>query len=189
MKGGRIYTEGRVEVRGPNDVRWHTICADGWSLLEAMVICRSLRLGYASSATQTNFFGGNITKESYHGIKCLGNERSLSDCLFDEANHGFCPGNEVAGVICVDEMADLVIDHMELTRTAFLQDQQLYFLTCAMEENCLASAAYKIQKESPNWHLETRRLLRFTARILNAGTDDFKPIIPKHLWEWHMCHM
>lgn len=95
----------------------------------------------------------------------------------------------VAGVICLREMADLVFDHIELMRTAHLEDRQLYWLQCAMEENCIASKAYKIQKESENWHLETRRLLRFTARILNAGGADFRPAVPKHLWEWHMCHM
>lgn len=95
----------------------------------------------------------------------------------------------VAGVICHREMADLVFDHIELMRTAHLEDRQLYWLQCAMEENCVASQAYKVQQESENWHLETRRLLRFTARILNAGTADFRPSVPKHLWEWHMCHM
>lgn len=95
----------------------------------------------------------------------------------------------VAGVICHREMADLVFDHIELMRTAHLEDRQLYWLQCAMEENCVASQAYKVQRESANWHLETRRLLRFTARILNAGTADFRPSVPKHLWEWHMCHM
>lgn len=50
--------------------------------------------------------------------------------------------------------------------------------------------AYKIQQERPySWHLEPRRLLRFTARILNAGTADFRPNVPKHLWEFHQCHM
>ena len=57
-----------------------------------------------------------------------------------------------------------------------------------MEENCLSSRAYEIQKELNNWHFQPRRLLRFTARILNAGTADFRPSVPKHLWEWHMCH-
>lgn len=171
------------------DGLWNVICGDGWSLLEATVVCRSLGLGYASDAPQTDFFGGNLTKDSFHGVSCRGNEKSLSDCLHDREKHGYCPGNDVASVYCVDAMADLVIDHIEIMRSAFLEDKQLYFLQCAMEENCLASKAYEIQKESPNWHLETRRLLRFTARILNAGTEDFRPIIPKHLWEWHMCHM
>lgn len=39
------------------------------------------------------------------------------------------------------------------------------------------------------WHLETRRLLRFTARIVNQGNADFRPAIPKHMWQFHACHM
>lgn len=99
------------------------------------------------------------------------------------------PGENVAGVVCTREIADLVFDHIELMRTAHLEDRPLYWLQCAMEENCVASRAYKIQRESDTWHLQTRRLLRFTARTLNAGNADFRPSIPKHLWEWHMCHM
>lgn len=58
-----------------------------------------------------------------------------------------------------------------------------------MEENCVSSHAYEIQKENPSWHLETRRLLKFTAAALNNGTADFRPHIPKEKWEWHTCHM
>jgi len=32
--------------------------------------------------------------------------------------------------------------------TAFLQDRHLYYLQCAMEENCLAKSAYELQKTS-----------------------------------------
>lgn len=97
-------------------------------------------------------------------------------------------GENIAGLSCVSHIADLVIDHGELERSAHLVDRRLYYLQCAMEENCLSSEAYRIQKESRDWHLEARRLLVFTARILNAGTADFRPFVPKHLWEWHMCH-
>ena len=41
------------------------------------------------------------------------------------------------------EMADLVPDHHELARSAHLEDKQLFFLQCAIEENCLASEAYR----------------------------------------------
>lgn len=189
LKGGRIQKEGRVEIKFDDDGNWESICGDGWSLLEAMVVCRSLSLGYASDAMQTNYFGGNLTKFSLSGVKCHGNEESLSECLHDVGIRGVCKGNDVAAVQCVDTMADLVIDENELIRTAHLEDRQLYFLQCAMEENCLTTSAYTLQRESEAWHLETRRLLKFTARILNAGTADFRPAIPKHLWEWHMCHM
>jgi lysyl oxidase-like protein 2/3/4 len=86
-------------------------------------------------------------------------------------------------------VADLLIDHLELMRSAHLEDKSLYYLQCAMEENCLASQAYKMRAENSNWHLDTRRLLRFTATILNEGSDDFRPFVPKHLWQYHQCHM
>jgi lysyl oxidase-like protein 2/3/4 len=173
--------------------QWGTICADGWSLLEANVVCHELGLGYASDALQTDYFGGsNVTKLILSGTECYGNETSLANCMHQEfGKRVFCPGhtNHVAAVMCADKMADLIFDHIELEQSLHLEDKQMFFLQCAMEENCLASEAYEIQKENPAWHLETRRLLKFTARVLNAGTADFRPNIPKHLWEWHMCHM
>ena len=86
-------------------------------------------------------------------------------------------------------MADLVFDHVELEQTLHLEDRPLYYLTCAMEENCLSEQAYEIKKENSEWHQESRRLLKFTAKITNIGTADFRSHIPKHLWEWHLCHM
>lgn len=192
LVGGRVPTEGRVEVKfgsGP----YGDICGDGWSLLEANVICKELNLGYANEAHQTNFFGGsNGTHILLTGTECVGNETKLSECMFESfGQHEKCHGNKhhVAAVSCVVKMPDLVIDATELETTAHLEDRLMYFLTCAMEENCLASQAYEIQKENQNWHLETRRLLKFTAKVLNNGTDDFRPHIPKNLWEFHLCHM
>ena len=43
----------------------------------------------------------------------------------------FCPDNdivEVAGVVCVDSMADLQPDIYELMQSAHLEDKQLFFL-------------------------------------------------------------
>ncbi|XP_022917947.2 lysyl oxidase homolog 3 [Onthophagus taurus] len=187
LQGGRIETEGRVELK--SKMGWSTICGDGWSLLEATIVCKTLSLGYANDAMQTTYFGGDITNTTFYGIKCIGNENTLSECKYEHLKTGECNSLDVATVQCTESMADLVIDHTELIRTAHLEDKQMFYLQCAMEENCLASQAYVIQKENPNWHLETRRLLRFTASIINIGTADFRPFIPKHLWEWHMCHM
>lgn len=187
--GGRVKSEGRVEVKFGNG-NFGDICGDGWSLLEANVICKELNLGYANEAFQTSFFGSsNGTHIQLTGTECIGNENSLAECKFEGiGKYGKCHGNKhhVAGVSCVDKMPDLVIDETELETSAHLEDRPLYFLTCAMEENCLASQAYEIQKENPNWHLETRRLLKFTAKVLNNGTDDFRPNIPKNLWEFHL---
>ncbi|XP_049777358.1 lysyl oxidase homolog 3 [Schistocerca cancellata] len=200
LVGGRVPTEGRVEVKF-GDSEWGTVCGDGWGMLEAGVVCRQLGLGYAADAAQTDFFGGAGRPSWLAGVACRGNEAALDECVHDAMatgsssgsakGHVACPGrhDSFAAAVCVDVMADLVIDHFEIMRTAHLEDRQLFLLQCAMEENCVASEAYRIQRDNPSWHLETRRLLRFTARILNAGTADFRPFIPKHLWEFHLCHM
>lgn len=190
LVGGRVPEEGRVEVKLGNS-SWGLICGDDWSLLEANVVCRQLGLGFAADAVQTDFFGGKPEAIVLSGVKCRGNEDHLGYCLHNRLGDATCPGKDanIAAVVCSDVMADLVIDHLEIMRTAHLEDRPMYFLQCAMEENCLSSAAYKIQSENPNWHLEPRRLLRFTARIVNSGTAVFRPMIPKHLWEFHQCHM
>ncbi|KAK6621916.1 hypothetical protein RUM44_001723 [Polyplax serrata] len=191
LRGGRIPQEGRVEIKVGNS-DWGLICGDGWSLLEGNVVCKQLNLGYASDAVHTDFFGGGNSSMLLSGVQCRGNETGLQHCLHDDLGKIECPGKKghYAGVVCSSQMADLVIDFEEIMRSIHLEDRQLYFLQCAMEENCVASQAYRIQKEDTHgWHLETRRLLRFTARIPNVGTADFRPFIPKHLWEWHSCHM
>jgi lysyl oxidase-like protein 2/3/4 len=192
LVGGRLPSEGRVEVKFGNGP-YGEICGDGWSLLEANVICKELNLGYANEAFQTDFFGSsNGTNILLSGTECVGNETKLSECKFESFKQAAkCRGkkNHVAGVSCVKQMADLVLDTTELEITTHLEDRPMFFLTCAMEENCLASQAYEIQKSNTNWHLETRRLLKFTAKVLNNGTADFRPNIPKNLWEFHLCHM
>lgn len=170
---------------------WGSICASGWSLLEANVVCKSLNLGYASNALQTNIFSNDtFAKILISGTECYGNESSLAECNHHELGNIICPDDEskVAAVICQEDMADLVFDYNELITSAHLEDRPLLFLQCAMEENCLAYRAYEIQRDVNDWHWQTRRLLKFTARTLNAGTADFRPSIPKHLWEWHLCH-
>ncbi|CAL1291576.1 unnamed protein product [Larinioides sclopetarius] len=191
LMGGRYPTEGRVEVKiGKGD--WGLICGDGWSLLEANVICQQLGKGYGNAAVQSSFFGGTHEKIVISGIKCTGRETNISECTYESfGSNVICPGREdnIAGVICATELPDLVPDEVEIERSAYLEDRQLLFLQCAMEENCLASEAYKLDKNDYGWLYEQRRLLRFTARIGNVGTTDFRPFLPKHAWQWHMCHL
>jgi len=94
--------EGRIEVKSSTH-GWGLVCGDGWSLLEAMVVCRQLNYGYAQSALSSSFFGGNIgTRTVLSGVKCKGNERNLADCNLNQIGSVTCPGSgdNIAGVIC-----------------------------------------------------------------------------------------
>lgn len=87
---------------------WMAVCGDGWSLLEAAVVCRELGLGYASAAVQTDFFGGKASRIGLSGVECRGNESSLSLCahgalgLGHGLGHQHCPGrrDNIAAVMC-----------------------------------------------------------------------------------------
>lgn len=81
---------------------WGVICGDGWSLLEAMVVCRMLGLKYAKNAAQTNFFGGSSSKILLSGVQCRGNETNLGHCNSIAPSMNDCPGNQdqIAGVVC-----------------------------------------------------------------------------------------
>ncbi|XP_068625619.1 lysyl oxidase homolog 3A [Battus philenor] len=187
LVGGRSSNEGRVEIY-QNGV-WGSICADGWTLYEALSVCRHLALGYAEQALQTDYFGSSPVVLS--GIQCEGNETNLFMCKHGDFGDLSCLGQKghVAGVVCTQYLSDLLLDVTAIERTAHLHDVPMYQLQCAMEENCLSKSAYEIQQTNSNWQFETRRLLRFTASSLNIGNAEFRPYLPKHLWQWHLCHM
>ncbi|XP_064457613.1 lysyl oxidase homolog 4-like isoform X2 [Ornithodoros turicata] len=189
LAGGRDRNEGRLEVYLPKR-GWGLVCGDGWGVLEAMVVCRQLGLGYAQAAVQSDAFGGINETMMLSGVECRGYEKNLADCKHDQLGDVTCPGlyENIAGVMCTDRLADLVIDELEVERSAYLEDRQLLYLQCAMEENCLSSSAYALRSES-GWLYESRRLLRFTARVANVGSAVFKPFLPKNAWLWHSCHM
>ncbi|CAB3227745.1 unnamed protein product [Arctia plantaginis] len=187
LAGGNNNNEGRVEIYHYGT--WGSICPDGWTLYEASAVCRHLALGYAEQAAQTNYFGNS--KIVLSGVNCEGNETNLFQCNHEEYGEVTCPGEvgHVAAVVCTHYLADLVLDTTAIERSAHLHDVMMFQLQCAMEEFCLTKSAYEIQKTNPDWQFETRRLLRFTASSLNAGNAEFRPYLPKHLWQWHLCHM
>lgn len=86
---------------------WGLICGDGWTLLEAAVVCKQLNMGYASYATQSDYFGGTWDNVIVTGVKCTGKENELSECYHHDWERAgnrsvFCPGNgkNFAGVLC-----------------------------------------------------------------------------------------
>ncbi|XP_074597617.1 lysyl oxidase homolog 3-like [Brevipalpus obovatus] len=187
---GRSSNEGRIEVRFDEFSPWYNMCGDGWSLLEAMVACRQMGLGYAQYALVGQFVGQRSTR-IFPAIRCRGTETRLRDCELRSSDGSSSCSNgsaNIASVICVRELPDLVPDEKELEKSVYLEDRPHLFLQCAMEENCLSSKAYETNRNRLSWFAETRRLLRFTAKVGNFGTADFLPFLEKSNWEWHSCH-
>ncbi|XP_077519042.1 lysyl oxidase homolog 2B-like [Amblyomma americanum] len=85
------------------------------------------------------------------GVQCMGLQKNLADCLHDQLGAGAVScaglGESITGVVCVREQADLVIDEHEVERSAYLEDRQLLYLQCAMEEHCISASAYALKAD------------------------------------------
>ncbi|KAL7885743.1 hypothetical protein AOLI_G00060380 [Acnodon oligacanthus] len=182
--GGRTDYEGRVEVQVGS--RWGTLCSDGWSTREAMVACGQLGLGYALHAiTETWYWdSSNVTEMVMSGVKCRGDEMTLSDCQHHQVVSCKRAGPQfAAGIICSDSASDMVLNAPLVERSVYIEDRPLHLLYCAAEENCLSKSAVRA-----NWPYGHRRLLRFSSEIHNVGRADFRPRLGRHSWVWHECH-
>eukprot|EP00062_Callorhinchus_milii_P023795 gi/632983019/ref/XP_007908441.1/ PREDICTED: LOW QUALITY PROTEIN: lysyl oxidase homolog 2-like [Callorhinchus milii] len=190
LAGGRTPLEGRVEVLAKRNgtLRWGTVCNEGWSTVEALVVCRQLGLGFADHAIQeTWFWEGDETADQVvmSGLKCSGTELSLFHCKHhgEELN---CPndgGRFAAGISCTETASDLVLNPQVVEETTYLEIRPLIMLQCAFEEECLASTANDMPRMTG-----FRKLLRFSSQIHNNGQADFRPKLGRHSWIWHECH-
>uniref|UniRef100_A0A670Z5V7 Lysyl oxidase homolog n=1 Tax=Pseudonaja textilis TaxID=8673 RepID=A0A670Z5V7_PSETE len=189
LNGGRTPYEGQVQILHEHNgtLIWGSICGEGWDIMDAMVVCRQLNLGYASHAFQeTWYWYGDTDADNVvvSGMKCSGTEMALSHCPHDAKVS--CPkggGRYAAGVSCTETAADLVLNAKEVEETSYLEDRPMNVLQCAMEENCLASSAVNTSVSHG-----IRRLFRFSSEIHNNGQADFRPKTGRHAWIWHECH-
>lgn len=187
--GGRTRYEGRVEVlqtEANGTLHWGLICGEGWGTQEAMVVCRQLGLGYANHGLQETWYwdSSNVTEMVMSGVKCTGDEMSISQCQHHRTvNCQKAAARFAAGVICSETASDLVLNAPLVQQTTYIEDRPLHMLYCAAEEDCLSKSA-----ASANWPYGHRRLLRFSSQIHNIGRADFRPKAGRHSWVWHACH-
>ncbi|XP_024126024.1 lysyl oxidase homolog 3B isoform X3 [Oryzias melastigma] len=182
--GGRSSYEGRVEVQVGS--KWGTVCSSGWTTKEAMVVCRQLGLGYSMHAINETWYwdSSNVTQMVLSGVRCTGEEMSLSQCQHHKTvSCQKSAAKFAAGVICSETASDLVLNAPLVQETVYIEDRPLHMLYCAAEEDCLSKSAAKA-----NWPYGHRRLLRFSSEIRNIGRADFKPKAGRHSWVWHACH-
>ncbi|KAG2465375.1 LOX3B oxidase, partial [Polypterus senegalus] len=163
--GGRTTYEGKVEIK--RGTKWGTICSDGWTTKEAMVVCRQLGLGYSLHAIT---FVGHISYSIHYFVSPEQSVNTQPDV------HSVVSEAEISA-------SDLILNAPLVQQTAYIEDRPLHMLYCAAEENCLSSSAAKA-----NWPYGHRRLLRFSGQIHNIGRADFRPKLGRHSWVWHECH-
>ena len=99
LVGGSSYNEGRVEVN--YNGQWGTVCDDGWSSIDAGVVCRQLALGSSGRSYSRAYFGQGSGPIWLDYVFCAGSESTLASCGHLGVNiTRFCDHSEDAGVRC-----------------------------------------------------------------------------------------
>uniref|UniRef100_A0A3P9IYN9 Lysyl oxidase homolog n=1 Tax=Oryzias latipes TaxID=8090 RepID=A0A3P9IYN9_ORYLA len=150
---------------------------------DAAVRCNVPYMGLENSETWY-WDSSNVTQMVLSGVRCTGEEMSLSHCQHHKTvSCQKSAAKFAAGVICSETASDLVLNAPLVQQTVYIEDRPLHMLYCAAEEDCLSKSAAKA-----NWPYGHRRLLRFSSEIRNIGRADFKPKAGRHSWVWHACH-
>ncbi|XP_054254406.1 deleted in malignant brain tumors 1 protein-like [Indicator indicator] len=97
LAGGSGRCAGRVEVlhRG----QWGSICAQGWDLPDAEVVCRQLSCGTALAAPVEKL-GPGPSHVWLDDVGCQGGETSLKKCWASPWGQSSCSHGKVATVVC-----------------------------------------------------------------------------------------
>ena len=110
LVGGSSYNEGRVEVNYNGE--WGTVCDDGWSSYDALVVCRQLGFGSYITYYSSAYFGEGSGPIWLDNVLCTGSESTIASC----GHLGFsvtrsCSYYEVAGVRCYPQGIHILCNH------------------------------------------------------------------------------
>ncbi|NXN31294.1 DMBT1 protein, partial [Nycticryphes semicollaris] len=98
LENGPGRCAGRVEVF--YNRQWGTVCDSGWSMAEAVVVCRELGCGMAISAPGSAHFGQASGRIWLDNVYCTGTEATLSECQARPWGSNSCDHRKDAGVVC-----------------------------------------------------------------------------------------
>ena len=100
--GGDTPLEGRVEIFLLG--QWGTVCHYNWDLVDATVVCHQLGYLRAVEAPRYATFGAGSGPSWYSYVRCVGTERSLTECRKSIYHTGSaCYHYQDAGVVCSSE--------------------------------------------------------------------------------------
>ncbi|XP_053544110.1 scavenger receptor cysteine-rich type 1 protein M130-like, partial [Ictalurus punctatus] len=102
LVNGPDSCSGRVELQYLSD--WGTVCAVGWDMRAADVLCAQLDCGSAVAVVEVDWFGegsGHIWADVFD---CQGKETHLSQCIISSWSRAACSHKHDAGVICNGEI-------------------------------------------------------------------------------------
>ena len=111
--------EGRVEIY--HDGQWGTVCDDGFSPVNAQVVCRELGLldTDASVAEYGQFGEGSEGEIWLDDVSCDGSESKLSECGHADWEYNNCGHHEDVGVICGGKL-NYLLNHRQVFPSLFM---------------------------------------------------------------------
>ncbi|XP_042674629.1 lysyl oxidase homolog 4 [Centrocercus urophasianus] len=98
LRAGAHAGEGRVEVLRHG--QWGTVCGRRWDLAAASVVCRQLGYGTAREALLGAQMGQGLGPIHMSEVRCIGHERSLAECRFQDGEQSGCRHDDDAAVRC-----------------------------------------------------------------------------------------
>ncbi|XP_072102526.1 scavenger receptor cysteine-rich domain-containing protein DMBT1-like isoform X1 [Mobula birostris] len=149
LVGGPNSCSGRVEVYFNSS--WGAICASGWDILDANVVCQQLGCGFSRSVADAGHFGEGSGPIIFDQVRCTGSESYLWSCPVQSINPRICREQNDAGVFCSDNPQRPEIDLLRPSNV-FAQGEAVK-IQCA-SPTYLKGGTFHLQKVGePEWLL------------------------------------